>query len=257
MAAEQNRQKENKSETTATSGAGSSADKTAGEMTIGAQNAQSGNKSENSAQQIASQVGEVLRGNKSAAKGILSQAKGSTGRVASEAFGQVQEKASTKLDEKKSDLAQGLGSVAESIRQMGENLKGTGEQSGVVSLTAQYGDTLARQVEEFSGYLEKHNVSELMRDVERFARRNPSVFIGGAFVLGLLGARFLKSSSPNQALIAVERDNRDELNRIKSSDRQTNRSSTSKSDASMRESAGDAKGEDTKTSGSSEDARQF
>jgi hypothetical protein len=30
--------------------------------------------------------------------------------------------------------------------------------------------------------------------VEDFARRNPAVFLGGAFALGLVGARFIKSS---------------------------------------------------------------
>jgi hypothetical protein len=34
----------------------------------------------------------------------------------------------------------------------------------------------------------------MVRDAERFARRNPAAFIGGAFVLGLALARFLKSS---------------------------------------------------------------
>ena len=35
-----------------------------------------------------------------------------------------------------------------------------------------------------------------MHDAQRLARRQPALFVGGAFALGLLGARFLKSSSP-------------------------------------------------------------
>ena len=160
------------------------------------------------ASSAASQVGGILRGDTGAAtgavKGLVSQVKESGGKVASQAIDQVKEKAATKIDEQKSTLAQGLGSVADTIRQVGETLKSADEQSGVASTAAKYGDTLASQVEQFSGYLEKHNVSELMRDVERFARRNPAYFIGGAFALGLLGARFLKSSSPNQALVPVK-----------------------------------------------------
>jgi len=158
--------------------------------------------------QVATTVGNVLRGDTSTAagtaRGIVSQVKESGGRVASEALGTVKEKAFSAADEQKATLAQGLGSVAQTIRQVGETLKGSDAPGGVAGVTAQYGDSLARQVEQFSGYLEKHNVSELLRDVEGFARRNPAYFIGGAFLLGLLGARFLKSSAPNQALMAYE-----------------------------------------------------
>lgn len=160
------------------------------------------------ADELASSVGNVLRGDTGAAtstaKGIVSQVKESGGKVAGEALGQVKEKATTKIDEQRTNLAQGLGSVADTIRQVGDNIRDASGENQVATLTAQYGDTLAKQVEQFSGYLEKHNVSELMRDVERFARRNPAYFIGGAFALGLLGARFLKSSSPNQALMPYE-----------------------------------------------------
>jgi hypothetical protein len=153
---------------------------------------------------LASNVGGVLRGDTGAAKGILSQVKESTANVAGGAIDQVKEKATTKIDEQKTTLVQGLGSVAQTIRQVGETVKGSEAPEGVATLTAQYSDTLARQVEQFSNYLEKNNVSDLLREVERFARRNPAYFIGGAFALGLLGARFLKSSNPNQALMRYE-----------------------------------------------------
>jgi hypothetical protein len=39
-------------------------------------------------------------------------------------------------------------------------------------------------------------VRELIEDAQRFARRQPAVFLGLSFGLGLLGARFLKSSPP-------------------------------------------------------------
>ena len=161
------------------------------------------------ADQLANTVGNVLRGDTTAAtgaaRGIVSQVKESGGKVASEALGTVKEKATTKIEEQKSALAQNLGSVADTIRNVGGNLKNeAGEDNPVVSTVAKYGDSLAGQVEQFSDYLEKHNVSDMLREVERFARRNPAYFIGGAFLLGLLGARFLKSSSPNQALMRVD-----------------------------------------------------
>ncbi|MEJ7699224.1 MAG: hypothetical protein WKF71_06200 [Pyrinomonadaceae bacterium] len=52
-------------------------------------------------------------------------------KLPASALGQVQEKATSQIDKQKSNLAQGLGSVAESIRQMGDGLKDSGEQTGV------------------------------------------------------------------------------------------------------------------------------
>jgi hypothetical protein len=94
-------------------------------------------------------------------------------------------------------LASGLGTVADTIRQVGSTLRETDEQTGITNTAAQYGDSLAQQIEKISQYFERSDVRVMMRDVETFARRNPAVFIGGAFAVGLLAARFLKSSNPN------------------------------------------------------------
>jgi hypothetical protein len=152
------------------------------------------------ADQVASQLAEVLRGNPNALKDILAQARQSTGQAASEAAGQMQEQATSRLDKGKANVVEGLGSVVEQIRQMGENLRKT-DEGGVVQYAAQYGDAAADQLERFSGYLNEHDVNELVVEVEDFARRNATYFVGGAFLLGILGARFLKSSSPRQQLM--------------------------------------------------------
>ena len=39
-------------------------------------------------------------------------------------------------------------------------------------------------------------VEDLVNRTESWARQNPALFLGGAFVIGVLGARFLKSSRP-------------------------------------------------------------
>lgn len=118
---------------------------------------------------------------------------------AKQSAGQVTEKATDKLEEKKSVVTQGLSGVADSIRQVGESLRDTdGEENPVGQFTAKYGDALAGQVEDISNYFERKDIREIVRDVESFARRNPAIFIGGAFALGVLAARFLKSASPKQ-----------------------------------------------------------
>ncbi len=139
-----------------------------------------------------------------AAKEILQQAKDTAGQ----AYEKVTEQASTQIGTQKDNLARGLSSVADGIRQMGENLRGADENTPIAGLTAKYGDSLANQVEQISNYLDKKDLRELVGDVEDFARNNPAVFIGGAFALGIVAARFLKSGNPNQALMRRPRRQR-------------------------------------------------
>lgn len=111
--------------------------------------------------------------------------------------GQIKEKAVGMVDEQKSNVAAGLTDVADSIRQVGENLRETDDQNSIARVTARYGETLAEKIESFSGYIEQVRIKDLTRDVEGFARRQPALFIGGAFLVGLLATRFLKTSAPN------------------------------------------------------------
>lgn len=121
---------------------------------------------------------------------------------ASKIAGQAKEKAFGVLDEQKSKVSDGLSSVADSIRQVGENLRGDGggtnDQNAIAQTTARYGETLAGKIEDLSGYIEKATLKDLTRDVERFARRQPALFVGGAFLVGVLAARFLKTSAPEK-----------------------------------------------------------
>lgn len=131
---------------------------------------------------------------KSTARGIIDQAKDTAGQ----AYGVATEKATSKLEEQKTTLASGLTSVADSLKQVGGSLREADDETGITELTAKYGESLANQIEHLSDYFERRDVREMFRDIESFARRNPALFIGGAFTLGLLAARFLKSSNPQQ-----------------------------------------------------------
>ena len=52
--------------------------------------------------------------------------------------------------------------------------------------------------------IRNRDVGELVNEVQRFARRQPALFVGSAFAIGVIGARFLKSSSDNQRHRALE-----------------------------------------------------
>jgi hypothetical protein len=125
------------------------------------------------------------------AKSFIDQAK----ETAGQAYDVVTDKAATKLDEQKSTLSGGLTTVAESVRQVGENLSSSPTKTSLAEAAAKYTDTAAQKIEDVAGYFETHNVREMARDVEGFARRNPVVFLGAAFGLGFLAARFLKSTN--------------------------------------------------------------
>ena len=117
---------------------------------------------------------------------VVEQAKQKSGEVVE----QTRTRAFDMMDEQKSRAAEGLGGVASALRQTGETLR-TGDQAQF----GQYADREAEAVERFSDELRNKDVNELMHGAERFARREPELFLGGAMLLGLVAARFMKASS--------------------------------------------------------------
>lgn len=125
------------------------------------------------------------------AQGILEKATDSAGQ----AYGLATDQATAKIEEQKTNLSSGLSGVADSLRQVGQNLRDTDKPNAITDLTAQYGESIAAQLEKVSAYFAHQDLPAILRDTEDFARRQPAIFIGAAFGVGLLAARFLKSSS--------------------------------------------------------------
>jgi hypothetical protein len=96
--------------------------------------------------------------------------------------------ATERLESRKNRAADTLSGVARSLRSSGEQLEG--DQHGAGEYIRQAAD----QVERLAGYLQHRDVSDMLDQAEDFARRQPALFVGSAFALGLVGARFLKSS---------------------------------------------------------------
>lgn len=138
-------------------------------------------------------MGEQLQGQAGAA---VNQAKEQAGQLKEQVLGQ----ATSQLEGRKDQAAGSLGSVAHAIRQTSQHLRDQDQ-----SAFAGYAERAAEQIETFTGYLSRRDVRQLVGDVERFSRREPALFLGGAFTLGLLAARFLKSSSrPTQETTSRE-----------------------------------------------------
>jgi hypothetical protein len=129
---------------------------------------------------------------------LMDQAKQQTQEVVhktQEVAGQVMERArdqvKTQLADQKERAAGSLESVAQALRTTGEQLRGQ-DQSAISG----YAESAAEMVERFSGYLQNRDIDELIGEVERFARRQPGLFLAGAFAMGFAASRFFKSSSP-------------------------------------------------------------
>ena len=104
----------------------------------------------------------------------------------------IKARAATQLGTQKDRASEGIGTLAQAVRHTTERLRE--EQHDTV---AQYVDKAAEQLERWSNGLRGKDVSELLDETQRFARRRPALFVGGSFALGLLVARFLKSSREN------------------------------------------------------------
>jgi hypothetical protein len=125
------------------------------------------------------------------------------GEVRGEAVRLVEEardQASDQAERRKDETAQKLGNLAAALRDAARRLEQR-NRGGLVT----YADRWADQVDRASSYLRDHELPNLVEDLEGFARRRPDVFLGGAFVAGVLAARFLKSSSDRlPRLLATE-----------------------------------------------------
>jgi hypothetical protein len=91
----------------------------------------------------------------------------------------------------KERAAESLGGVAKALRHTGEQLRSQ-DQGGLTDYVVRAAD----KVEAASDYLQGRSLRDVISDVGDFARREPALFIGSAFTVGLLGGRFFKSARP-------------------------------------------------------------
>jgi hypothetical protein len=144
-----------------------------------------------------------------AARSVASEAKQQTAQLAAEAKQQVE----SLITDQKRRTAERLGGLAGSLHEAADRF-GTDDVSGLVG---RYAHRAADQVESMSSYVRTAEFESFVRDTGQLARRRPELFIGAAFVAGLLAARFIKASSGNanvpRGYAARENVSRDTLTR--------------------------------------------
>jgi hypothetical protein len=125
-----------------------------------------------------------------AAKDKFAQASDQAQEKAQEIAGQARGRAREQIEQRSTQAGEQLSSIAQAIRKSGEELRSQ-DQHG----SARAVDRASEQAERLSGYLKDSDADRILRDVEDFARRQPWALAAGAFVVGLLGSRFIKASS--------------------------------------------------------------
>ena len=128
-------------------------------------------------------------GGTSSAKEQVREMKDQVVDQAKTSFRQARDSATSSLKDSRQQAADRIGGIASAVRSTSDHLRNE-NQAGVANLT----DSLADQVERLSDYLRDRDLRAFRDDVETFARRQPAVAVGVALALGMLGARFLKSS---------------------------------------------------------------
>jgi len=116
---------------------------------------------------------------------------------------QARDRATSSLGESKGQFADQFGTIAEALRRTTEHLRSE-DQQRIAGIT----DTVARQVDQVANYLRNKDATAMRADLENLARRQPAIVLGGALILGLMGARFLKSSQKSRSLRGSSRRER-------------------------------------------------
>jgi hypothetical protein len=117
----------------------------------------------------ASQFGDTARDVASSAKDKVESAVTEQKSVGADYIGSIAQAASRAANEFENDLPQ----AAHYIRQASEQIQGVADT------------------------VRERDMRELVGEVQDFARRQPTLFFGGAVVLGFAALRFLKSSAPS------------------------------------------------------------
>lgn len=89
----------------------------------------------------------------------------------------------------KDRAASSLGTVARSLTETSQQVRQRDPEA-----PAEYVERVGQQLQRASEYLRDTDMDQLVDQTEDFARRQPAVFLGAAFAIGVLGARFIKSS---------------------------------------------------------------
>jgi ElaB/YqjD/DUF883 family membrane-anchored ribosome-binding protein len=109
---------------------------------------------------------------------------------ASEAKERTRERLSGQIDSRSTEAGEQMTRTADALRQTAQQLRGDRQAQAAQAL-----EGVAQRVEKLGQYLTANDGDRLLRDIERMARNQPWLIVGGGAVLGFAAARFMKASS--------------------------------------------------------------
>ena len=113
------------------------------------------------------------------------------GQQAGQSVGVMAERATDlgfqQADRAREKAADGLSHVTDTIRRVSIDMQ---DQPSIANAA----ETVADQAERIGEYLRTTDARQMLATVESVARRQPILFLGGAFVLGLAASRLIKAA---------------------------------------------------------------
>lgn len=91
------------------------------------------------------------------------------------------------LEERKGEAVETVRDLDQALRQTAQNI----EHPGMGRLV----ESLASEVERLAQVLESTGYDDIVASTHRVARQSPTLFLAGSFALGMVAARFLRSSA--------------------------------------------------------------
>jgi len=114
---------------------------------------------------------------------------GEIGTAAEEMAAAATGRVKSAMNEQKTASADYLGTIAQAVQ------RAAGEFEIDVPQAAQYIRQAAGQIETVANAVRQRDMRDLIGEVREFARRQPTLFFGGAVILGFAALRFFKSSA--------------------------------------------------------------
>lgn len=123
---------------------------------------------------------------------------GELGTAAKDLATDARGKVESTVNQQKNVGADYIGNIASAVQRAASEFDGDTPQA------AHYIRHAAGQLDSVANAVRTRDVRELISEVEQFARRQPTLFFGGALFLGFAAMRFLKTSAPAPQAVVTD-----------------------------------------------------
>ena len=145
---------------------------------------------------------ETMSTAKEAAQDISQQIQQQAGDVIEQAADQIgdtavqiKQQATSAFVDQRDKAVSGLSGLAEALRQTAKSLSDSaGGESQIPAGIAPMVDEAAERLSQSADFLREKDITGLLSEAQQLAKKQPALFMGGMFAIGLVGARLLKGA---------------------------------------------------------------